>query len=443
MFDGDEAGIKAAIRGVDMLLKEGLSIKVLPLPPEDDPDTFVRAHSHTEVEEYIAANEADFINFKSSVVLKDAQNDPIKRTAAITDVVKSIALIPDEIARMVYAKECSTLFGFDEQTILRQIKQYRGKYLEQWRKEREQQQAREQRMNQAAGDNTMAPPIPAENDIPPAPLPSDLPPDIGPADTEEPPARTAIATEGVVVQEREVIRLIVNYGMCYLTDTEYDDGTVRPTSVLEHINNELFLENMSFSDPLYKHTFDVALQYIPQYYKDLESFNKKLEEETDEYIKSEMTNHDEEEPEALDSAALINAHERREKEVRARANVKAKQEQMEYSSSYLMKALCSIDDDDVRQLACDLATDNMPQLSKIHTQFAVILEERDKLLTLVPDRLYNWQNALLVQKINEIKERIAQADATELPKLMEHLQKLYDDRHQLAAVIGDRVVNPN
>ena len=443
MFDGDEAGIKAAIRGVDMLLKEGLSIKVLPLPPEDDPDTFVRAHSHTEVEEYIADHEADFINFKSSVVLKDAQNDPIKRTAAITDVVKSIALIPDEIARMVYAKECSTLFGFDEQTILRQIKQYRGKYLEQWRKEREQQQAREQRMNQAAGDNTMIPPIPTEDDIPPAPLPSDLPPDIGPADTEAPPARTAVASDGVVTQEREIIRLIVNYGMCYLTDTEYDDGTVRPTSVLEHINNELFLENMSFSDPLYKHTFDVALQYIPQYYKDFESFNKKLEEETNQYIKSEMDSHDEEEPEALDSAALINAQERKEKEVKARANVKAKQEQMEYSSSYLMKVLCSIDDDAVRQLACELATDNMPQLSKIHTQFAVILEERDKLLSLVPDRLYNWQNALLVQKINEIKERIAQADAKELPKLMEHLQKLYDDRHQLAAMIGDRVVNPN
>ncbi|MDY6301694.1 MAG: DNA primase, partial [Bacteroidales bacterium] len=101
MFDGDAAGVKAAIRGVDMLLKEGLNIKVLPLPPEDDPDTFVRAHSYVEVEDYIKQNEIDFINFKSSIVLKDAQNDPIKRTAAITDVVKSIAIIPDEIARMV------------------------------------------------------------------------------------------------------------------------------------------------------------------------------------------------------------------------------------------------------------------------------------------------------------------------------------------------------
>ena len=443
MFDGDEAGIKAAIRGVDMLLKEGINIKVLPLPPEDDPDTFVRAHSHTEVEEYIAAHEADFISFKSSIVLKDAQNDPIKRTAAITDVVKSIALIPDEIARMVYAKECSSLFGFDEQTILRQIKQYRGKYREQWRKEREQQQAREQRLNQAASDNTDAiVPQFANDDVPPPPPPEDFDVETGPAETAPPPPRTVSSTDNVVIQEREVIRLIVNYGMCFLGNTEYPDGTMHPTSVLEHINNELNLDQMSFSVPLYRHTFEVALQYIPQYYKDLEKFNTQLEEETRQYIEQEMAIQDEEDPDALDSTALINAHERKEKEVRAQANVMARQSLTEFNSAYLVKALCSIDDDEVRQLACELATDNMPQLSKIHTQFAVILEERDKLLSLVPDRLYNWKNALLVQKINEIKEYIANASPEEQSQLMKKLQSLYALRHQLAAIIGDRVVNP-
>ena len=441
MFDGDEAGIKAAIRGVDMLLKEGISIKVLPLPPEDDPDTFVRAHSHTEVEEYIAENETDFISFKSSVVLKDAKNDPIKRTAAITDVVKSIALIPDEIARMVYAKECSTLFGFDEQTILRQIKQYRGKYREQWRKEREQQQAREQRLSQATADNTPPPPTPTGDEAPPPPLPEDFGPETGPAYTEPAPQRTTTCDD-VAIQEREVIRLIVNYGMCYLGSTKYPDGTVRPTSVIEHINNELNLDKISFSVPLYGHTFELALQYIPQYYKDLEEFNIQLAERTRQYIDRERAREDQEAPEALDSATLISAQERKEKEIQARANVKAKQALMDFSSSYLMKVLCSIDDDAVRQLACELATDNIPQLSKIHTKFAVILEERDKLLTVVPDKLYNWKNALLVQKINEVKEKIANASSEELPQLMEKLQSLYDLRHKLAAIIGDRVVNP-
>ena len=389
MFDGDEAGIKAAIRGVDMLLKEGISIKVLPLPPDDDPDSFVRSHSHTEVEEYIAAHEADFINFKSSIVLKDAKNDPIKRTAAITDVVKSIALIPDEIARMVYAKECSTLFGFDEQTILRQIKHYRGKYREQWVKEREQQQAREQRMAQTV-DNT--PPVPGQysEDAPPPPLPDDFGTDIGPADTAPQPARTVNVGEDVATQEREVIKLIVNYGMCYLTETEYPDGSFRPSTVLEHISTEMSFDKMSFSLPLYGHIFEVSKQYIEPFYRDLETFKAELEQRFQQYMAEEMAKQEEEEPDALDSTALINAQERKEKAAQASATVKTKNELMEFRSSYLMKVLCSIDDDAVRQLACELAADNMPQLSKIHTQFATVLEERDKLPSLVHDRIYNW-----------------------------------------------------
>ena len=433
MFDGDEAGVKAAIRGVDMLLKEGLNIKVLPLPPEDDPDTFVRAHSHTEVEEYIKQNEADFINFKSSVVLKDAKNDPIKRTAAITDVVKSIAIIPDEIARMVYAKECSNLFGMDEQTILRQIKQYRNKFLEQWRKERMQQQARDQRMAEGTapgeGSSVAPPPIPDESKADNHPLSS--------------PSRPSTASSLVETQEREIIRLIVNYGMCYLTDTEYEDGSVRPTTVLEHINNELILDQMSFSNPLYQRTFNISKQYIDSYYHDLETFNKQLEEQTRLYIAQEMESVESQDLDAMDSASLINAQERKEKAAAARANVRANNDLKEFNSGYLIKVLCSLDDDEVRQLACDLAAENLPQLSKIHTQFATIVEERDKLLSLVPEQLYNWKNALLLMRINDMKAKIAHADPEQQPHLMEQLQELYRVRHQLAAIIGDRVVNPH
>ncbi len=434
MFDGDAAGVKAAIRGVDMLLKEGLSIKVLPLPPEDDPDSFVRAHSFSEVEDYIKENETDFINFKSSVVLKDAHNDPIKRTAAITDVIKSIAIIPDEIARMVYAKECSTLFGMDEQTILRQIKHYRGQFIEQWRKERQQQQAREQRMAGQQQDTPPppAPPVPDEllpqTEVPVAPAPSHA----------TKPARTM---NDLTRQEREVIRLIVNYGMRYLNDTQHDDGSLRPTTVLEYINNELTLDNMSFSDPLYKRVFDISMQYIEPYYRDLEAFNRDLDIEIQQFISEKMANQDEQ-PDGMDSAALIAAHERMEMSVNAEAEVKRMHEQQQFSSDYLLKILCSLDEDAVRQLACDLAADNLPQLSKIHTQYAVIIEERDKLVTLVPERIYNWKNALLVLKINEAKQQIAQASPDQLPALIEYLQQLYQVRHELARRIGDRVVNP-
>ncbi len=444
MFDGDAAGIKAAIRGVDMLLKEGLNIKVLPLPPDDDPDTFVRAHSHTEVEDYIKQNECDFINFKSGVVLNDAQNDPIKRSAAITDVVKSIALIPDEIARMVYAKECSNLFGFDEQTILRQIKQHRNKYIEQWHKERQQQQAREQRQaaQQAGGKSPAQQPEP-QYDTPTLPPTLD---DFVESDSTHGNGadnRDIAAHNGVDIQEREVIRLIVNYGMCYLTETQYDDETVRPTTVLEYINNELLMDQMDFSNRLYKRTFEIAKRFIDPYYRDLASFNSQLEKDTREFISQEMVQTDDQEPLELDSHSLIVAQENKEKSIQAKANATAMKKLMDFSSSYLMKLLCSIDDDQVRQLACELATDNLPQLSKIHTKYTVIVEERDRLLSIVPERLYNWKNALLIIKINEVKAQIASAAADQLPQLLEHLQELYSVRHQLAAIIGDRVVNPN
>lgn len=442
MFDGDAAGVKAAIRGVDMLLKEGLSIKVLPLPAEDDPDSFVRSHSHSEVEEYINQNETDFIHFKSSVVLSDAKNDPIKRTAAITDVVKSISIIPDDIARMVYAKECSTLFGFDEQTILRQIKHYRGKYLEQRRKERQQQQAREQRMGQMPPTDE---PSPVDgNDESQAPFP---PADLYPIAESVPKASTptqhsVIASQSISKQEREVIRLIINYGMCYLIDIEYEDGAIRPTTVLEYVANELKLDYMDFSVPIHKRTFELAQSYIEPFYQDLESFSKKLEERTREFINQEMAELDEVLPDAMDSTALINAHEQKRKGIEAKAQVEAKSELMEFRSSYLLRALCSIDDDEIRQLACELVADNLPQLSKIHSQFATVLEERDRLLTLIPEQLCNWKNALLVLKIEETKQKIAVAAADEQPQLLEYLQELYKARQILSPYIGDRVVNP-
>lgn len=428
MFDGDEAGIKAAIRGVDMLLKEGLNIKVLPLPPEDDPDSFVRAHSHSEVEEYIQQNEADFIHFKSSVVLKDAQNDPIKRTAAITDVLKSIAVIPDEIARMVYAKECSNLFDIDEQTILREIKKFRNKNLEQWRKEKEQQQAREQRMADNTGDNSTTPP-------PHVPT-SDVPVKNTASESQHEPA---VASQ-VTVQEREIINLIVNYGMCSLLVS--DEETYYPITVLEYINNEMQLDQMEFADPLYRRTFELAYQYIEPYYRELAAFKASEEEKKRLYIEEEMAQPYDADPEAMDSIALINAQENRLKSATAQANVKAQEAIQQFSCDYLQRALCSIDDDQVRQLACDIASDNLPQLSKIHTKFTVIVEDKDRLETLVPKRLYNWKNALLVQKINETKAQISTAPAEQQPQLMEYLQELYKVRQKLASMIGDRVVNP-
>ena len=105
LYDGDDAGIKASFRGIDLILKEGMNVKVITFPEGEDPDSFARANNSVGVEDYINHNQKDFISFKTSVLLKDAQNDPIKRANLIKEVVQTIAIIPDVIIRSVYTQD--------------------------------------------------------------------------------------------------------------------------------------------------------------------------------------------------------------------------------------------------------------------------------------------------------------------------------------------------
>ncbi len=121
LYDGDSAGIKASFRGIDMILKEGMNVRVLLFPDGDDPDSFARKHSSEEIQEFISSNARDFISFKTSLLLEDAGNDPVKRAALIRGIVESIALIPDGISRNVYVQECSRLLNMNEQVLLQEL----------------------------------------------------------------------------------------------------------------------------------------------------------------------------------------------------------------------------------------------------------------------------------------------------------------------------------
>jgi DNA primase len=125
IYDGDPAGIKASLRGIDMLLKDGLNVRVVLLPEGEDPDSFARSHSAVELKEYITENQQDFISFKAKLLLTDASNDPIKQAALITDIVDSIAVIPEAIARSVYIKECALLMRIDENVLVDEVRRKR------------------------------------------------------------------------------------------------------------------------------------------------------------------------------------------------------------------------------------------------------------------------------------------------------------------------------
>ena len=129
LYDGDAAGIKAAIRGIDMVLEQGLNVKVLLLPDGEDPDSFSRNQSASEVMKFIEENEVDFVLFKTKLLMKEAKNDPIQRASLISDIVRSIAIIPDAITRSVYVKECGGLLLTEESVLFNEIiKIRRGKF---------------------------------------------------------------------------------------------------------------------------------------------------------------------------------------------------------------------------------------------------------------------------------------------------------------------------
>ena len=117
MFDGDAAGVKAAIRGVDLILKEGMNVRIVLLPEEHDPDTFARANTSDVLRAYIAEKAEDFLAFKARLLLGEATNDPLKRSDAINDMVHSIALIPDQIKRSEYVRYCAEIMNTDQQTL--------------------------------------------------------------------------------------------------------------------------------------------------------------------------------------------------------------------------------------------------------------------------------------------------------------------------------------
>ncbi len=126
IYDGDAAGVHAALRGIDMILREGMDVRIVSLPTEHDPDSFARAHTAAEVSSYFRENEEDFLTYKAKLLLKESKNDPIKKAAMIVDMVESITQIPDQIKRTVFIKECSRIMDIDESVLFSEVARKRA-----------------------------------------------------------------------------------------------------------------------------------------------------------------------------------------------------------------------------------------------------------------------------------------------------------------------------
>lgn len=221
IYDGDQAGIKASMRGIDMVLEEGINVKVLPLPEGEDPDSFSRSMSASQLADYIRDNETNFIRFKTKLLLAGVENDPISRAKLITDIVSSISVIPDEIVRSEYLKECSRLLDVRETVLYNEIRKLKVKSEDEMIKHQERELLKEANIKSQ-----------------PISIPT---PEINPCENEE----------------LELLKLLIKYGAHKIFEVENPaTGETEPVYVAGYILSELESDQMESVNPVIKAVFE-------------------------------------------------------------------------------------------------------------------------------------------------------------------------------------------
>ncbi len=242
LFDGDEAGLKASFRGIDLILEQNMNVKIVLFPPGEDPDSFAREHHSEETEYFIQKNAKDFIVFKTRILLKEAEGDPVKQAGVIKDIVETIGIIPEPIKRIEYVKACAALLDKQEQTLMNELNAV-------MRKKHTASRKKENELPEPPGDQPHS-----VQKISPTPV----------KDPEE---------ESRISKEKDVIRILLNYGSLYFTPSydpekegkEGNDDKVEkpePLNVAEAIVSDLMRDNVSFSVPEYQKIFLQFIEFI-------------------------------------------------------------------------------------------------------------------------------------------------------------------------------------
>lgn len=209
LYDGDAAGIKASLRGIDMILEQGLNVHVLLFPEGDDPDSFSKKVSTEDLRKFIQSQTRDFMLFKTELLLEDAGSDPLKKAALIKDIVQSIAKIPDAIIRSMYTKQCATLMQMDEQVLIIELNKIR-------------RQASLKRSREVEEETTPEMPVVL---------------------SEQP----MVADDSAKYQEQELVRLMLNFGDHQITLEDENDNP-QPYNLLDFIISEINNDEIEFED---------------------------------------------------------------------------------------------------------------------------------------------------------------------------------------------------
>ncbi|MDE6279656.1 MAG: DNA primase [Paramuribaculum sp.] len=434
IYDADPAGIKASLRGIDLLLEEGMNIKVLLLPEGEDPDSFAQSHTAEEVEKYIADNETDFIAFKTRTLMADADNDPVARGKVINDIVMSIAKISDDVTRLLFVGECARSLNIDEKVLSLQTAKFRAQWLEKAAHEREIERNRRQ-----SGVDSNTPDQPVSTPETDAQVPVETINYTASA-VAEPKTPVSYPEENVRKflrpNEWELIKYVVKYSMATFCENENDpDGL--PMTVIDYISNELMCDDITFSNPDIDAVFQTALKLRELW---PENYRESLERATEMKRRLLEEGYDKIRATATGMADI----EKQEKELEQEVDRRIADEIDMAACNFAQHSMLSDPDDTVRKLSTELAAERY-QLSRIHTKYSHVETERERLSTLVPRAVYELKYAQVELSIKKAGHelRLAQAsgDNDAIMTVMQQLIELNDVKKLLAKYLGERIVS--
>ena len=418
LYDGDAAGIHASLRGIDILLSEGLSIKVMLLPEGEDPDSFAQARTPEQFREYLEQHEEDFIQFKANLLLKDAGNDPMKRAAVITDLTRSISVIPSDIVRQVYIHDLAVRLNIDEAAIINEV-------AKEIRKRKEESRSR---VHNPTTKPSSSPTDSADPIVPPTIPPSeyDLPPEAYGGGSTFPPSTNADTTTPPTEGSARLGNGSTLYGI--------------PSGALS---------NLSLGGSKAQQHLAACERQLVQLvirYAQYPIIVKEKEEEGCWGIKKSPQNNEPEEESPLVAPYISNELKAENIQLQFAKHQQildeAAQETLEHPDTFNSRNYFIIHPDpDINRLAADLADDRYPLSTE--QQKAYIPEEK-RLIDLVPRIINDYKHAILGVQKEEVLQALRQPELMQQPErmkeLFEQLMEINEIEKEFAKVLGDRVL---
>lgn len=418
IYDGDAAGIKASLRGIDMLLSHGLNVKVLLLPDGHDPDSFARRNSSEQFREYVAQHETDILRFKARVLMQSASDDPQKRVEAIKSMVTSLACISDKIKLDVYIQQCSELLNMPEETISFAVK--------------EEQQRRSLQENRQYAKQSVSPATPLQSDATGGER-------VGVAGntTTVNDAATSKKVNNLFPFEKNIISYCVKYGFMKKIECFDGDGQTYFISVLDFIEEEMANDNMTFSFPLFNTIFSLLIKMRDEFRTSLDAKQIDIEQEAQ---RRRGEGYDAIAERGLSVAEI----DKEEKKLEENINAFIAESLDDFSRAYPSKELASCEDDGVRRIVTELISEKH-QLSHIYMRDNMKPErEEDRLGALVSRAIMEWRYEIVNTKLKEmfqlLGEAVEKGDVESEHSLQQNISNLMYYRSQMAKDIGDRIL---